>query len=75
MTSRRTLGHAEAELMIGVGLGLLLLCAVAVVWPRIVAFPLAAIGAWLAVSLFVTAYRLKRIVKKERQAEAVRTGT
>jgi cardiolipin synthase len=58
MTNSRVLGHAEADLMLGVGLLLLVFSVLSFVWPRLVAFPLAALGAWLAVSLLIRARRL-----------------
>jgi ABC-type microcin C transport system permease subunit YejE len=39
---------------------LLLLMAVAILWPRAVALPIAVLGGWVAISLLVKAYRLRR---------------
>jgi cardiolipin synthase len=50
----------------GWGAGLIaLLAAVAALWPRAVAFPLAVLCFWVAVSLAVRAYKL-RFSKKRR---------
>lgn len=38
---------------------LLPLAVVAVLWPRVVAFPVAALSGWLAISLLIKAYRLR----------------
>lgn len=56
---RRILGPAEAGLMSGVGLLLLAFAALALAWPLLVAFPLAVIGAWIAVSFLVKSFRLR----------------
>jgi ABC-type microcin C transport system permease subunit YejE len=37
---------------------LLLLMVVAILWPRVVAVPIAVLGGWVAISLLVKAYRL-----------------
>ncbi|HEX5483781.1 MAG TPA: phospholipase D-like domain-containing protein, partial [Terriglobia bacterium] len=55
----RTLGPAEWAIMVDAGLLLLALAAVAIFWPRVIAYPLALLGAWIAVSLLVYAYRLR----------------
>jgi cardiolipin synthase len=70
ITGSRVLGSAEADLMLIVGLGLLALSVVAFVWPRILAFPLALIGAWVGVSLLIRARRLYVEGKREGKAEA-----
>jgi cardiolipin synthase len=60
ITDHRALGPAEARLMFGGACALLVLTVIALLWPRIIAFPLAAFGGWVAISLFVRAYRLRR---------------
>ncbi|MGH9396391.1 MAG: phospholipase D-like domain-containing protein [Terriglobia bacterium] len=59
MTRRRLLGPAEWTIMVYAGLLLLGLAAVAVLWPRVIAIPLAVFGVWLAVSLLIQAYKLR----------------
>jgi cardiolipin synthase len=50
LTNRRTLGPAEAGLLGTMALLVFGVAAVAALWPRVVAWPLAVIGAWLAIS-------------------------
>ncbi len=59
ITNHRTLGPAEAKIMFGVACFLLLVTVVIVLWPRILEYPVAAVGAWLAISLLIRAYRLR----------------
>jgi cardiolipin synthase len=66
MTGRRMLGPAEARIMGAAGIVLLLLGVVALLWPRAVAVPLAALAIWLAASLLFRAWALRR----ERGEEA-----
>ncbi|MGH9433806.1 MAG: phospholipase D-like domain-containing protein [Terriglobia bacterium] len=59
MTRHRLLGPAEWTIMVYAGLLLLGLAAVAALWPRVIAIPLAVFGVWLAVSLLIQAYKLR----------------
>lgn len=60
MTARRVLGPAEARIMAMAGTALLVLALLAAFWPRVIAVPLAAIAMWLAVTLLVRAWILRR---------------
>jgi cardiolipin synthase A/B len=60
MTGRRVLGPAEARIMGAAGAALLLLGLVALLWPRVVAVPLAILTLWLALSLLFRARALRR---------------
>jgi len=60
LTNRRPLGGAEANLLLYSGLILLGIAAVALLWPRLFAVPVAAIAAWIAVAMLVRALRLRR---------------
>jgi cardiolipin synthase len=60
MGNRRELGPAEAGIMVVVAVVMLLLLGVAVMWPLAVVVPLAVLGLWVAVSLLVRAYLLRR---------------
>jgi cardiolipin synthase len=60
ITNHRTLGPAEARLTAFAGGVLLLLAVVALLWPRLVVVPFAGIGTWIAIALFVRAWRLWR---------------
>jgi cardiolipin synthase len=61
ITNRRLLGPAEAKLMFGAALLLALLVAVAILWPRVIAIPMAVLGGWTVLSLLVKAYRLRNL--------------
>jgi cardiolipin synthase len=50
LTNRRTLGPAEAGLLGTMALVVFGVAAIAALWPRVIAWPLAVIGAWLAIS-------------------------
>jgi cardiolipin synthase len=60
ITNRRVLGPAEARLMALAGGLLLGLSIVAVKWPRALTYPLAFIGTWIALALFIRAYKLHK---------------
>ncbi len=59
MTNHRVLGPAESSLMLTAGLVLAALIAVTILLPRVVAGVLAVLSAWIAVTLFVQAWRLR----------------
>jgi len=59
LTNRRTLGPAEARLLGYVGLILLGIALVGVLWPLLLAVPLALVAALFAVSTLSRAYRLR----------------
>ena len=60
ITNRRVLGPAEARVMGAAATFLLLLSIVAVMWPSLVTFPLAFFGTWIAIALFIRAYKLHK---------------
>jgi len=60
ITNRRVLGPAEARIMFAAASLLLLLSVVAVKWPRGVTFPLAFVGTWVSLALFIRAYKLHK---------------
>ena len=60
LTNRRPLGTAEAKLLGYVGLVLLGIALVGVLWPRLLAVPIAVIAAWFAVATLARALRLHR---------------
>jgi cardiolipin synthase len=72
ITNRRLLGPAEARIMAGSALALLLLSIVAVKWPRGFTYPLAFIGTWTAISLFIRSYKLHRSGERDRAAKAAK---
>jgi cardiolipin synthase len=69
MTNRRVLGPTEAKIMGVLGTLLLGLSAVFALWPKWIGFLVAVLGAWLAVSLLVRAYRL--YVSRRREVDVV----
>jgi cardiolipin synthase len=65
--NRRVLGPAEATLLL-VGAGALgIVAVVGFVWPRVVAWPLALLGAWLALSTFSRALSLFRSGRRRKR--------
>ncbi len=75
VTGRRVLGPAEARIMAAAGTGLLLLALLALVWPWAIALPVALLGGWLAVTLLVRGWRLRRArTRSERKGVGPLTG-
>lgn len=72
ITNRRLLGPAEAGTLAKMGLVLLALATVAVLWPFVVAVPLAVLGAWMALALLAKAWRLRRAPPNQSEQETVR---
>jgi len=70
MTNRRVLGPAEAGTMAGVGFALLGLAAAVIAWPLLTALPLAALGAWIAVSFLVRAKELRAARRRDSAGDA-----
>ena len=58
LTSRRELGPAESHLMLGAGILLCVVAVVAVLWPRVLTIPLAALAAWVGIASLLRAWRL-----------------
>jgi cardiolipin synthase len=69
ITNRRVLGPAEAQVMAGAAALLLLLSVVAVKWPRGITYPLSFFGTWVALALFIRAYKLHKGAGAEREKE------
>jgi len=72
LTNRRALGAAESGLLAKVGAAAIGFAIVAAVWPRVIAWPLAVLGAWLGIAWFVKARALRR---RARRGEAPLTPT
>ncbi|HST51202.1 MAG TPA: phospholipase D-like domain-containing protein [Pyrinomonadaceae bacterium] len=60
ITNRRVLGPAEARVMFFAAAILFALSAIAVKWPRGITYPLAFLGVWMSVALFMRAYKLHK---------------
>jgi cardiolipin synthase len=58
--NRRMLGPAESGLMFNVAVGFLLFSAVALLFPLAVTMPLALLAVWIAATLLVRAWRIRR---------------
>src|SRR5215208_2405776 len=63
ITNRRVLGPAEARLMWMAGGLLLGLSIIAVKWPSALTYPLAFVGTWVALALFIRAYKLHKAAR------------
>jgi cardiolipin synthase A/B len=60
MTSRQPLGPAEVAVLLPSAVLLLCAAIVAVVWPKVISWPLGFFGLWLAIALLIKAVRLHR---------------
>jgi cardiolipin synthase len=69
LTNRRTLGPAEAGLLATMAMVVLGIVVVAALWPRVIAWPLAAIGAWLAISWLLKGWHLLRDARRSREVD------
>ena len=73
MSNRRELGPAEAGIMVCVAVVTLALVAVSLLWPLALVLPLSVLAVWIAMSLLVRAYLLRRHGQHE-SAPAPREG-
>ncbi len=69
ITNRRVLGPAEARLMVMAAAVLLALSMIAVKWPRGITYPLAFVGTWVALALFIRAYKLHKGARAASERE------
>ena len=69
LTNRRPLGAAEAGLLVKMAILAMLVAIVNALWPRVVAWPLAFVAAWLGIAWLVKAIYLKRAAPPEIPAE------
>jgi cardiolipin synthase len=60
LTNHRVLGPVEARLTMIGGIALCLLAVLFAVFPRVLAYPLVAFGAWAGLALIVRGFRLRR---------------
>jgi cardiolipin synthase len=67
VTNRRVLEPVEGHIALSAGAGLLLLAVLAVLFPRALAYPLAAISAWLAATLVSRGLTLLRERNRQRR--------
>ena len=66
--SRRTLQPVETRITLGVASVLVIVAVLVALFPRLVAYPIAAIAMWIAGGLFYRSYRVRRAAKLERRA-------
>jgi len=64
ITNRRPLGPAEARVLASSGAILVVFSAAIVWWPKVAAFPLAIVCAWIALSLILAAWKLHRVDRR-----------
>lgn len=74
LTNRRTLGAAESGLLVKVSALVLGFAIVAAVWPRVVAWPLAVLGAWFGIAWLVKAHGLRRQARKNKPVASPATA-
>ena len=68
ITNRRVLGPAESNTMAWLGVALLVFAAVSLLWPLVVALPLAALAIWIAMSSLARA-RALRVARSQEAGE------
>jgi cardiolipin synthase A/B len=66
ITNRRPLGPAEARVLASSGAILVVFAAAIMWWPKVAAFPLAIVCAWIALSLILAAWKLHRADRERR---------
>ncbi|HUP94419.1 MAG TPA: phospholipase D-like domain-containing protein [Burkholderiales bacterium] len=76
ITNRRVLGRTEAGTMAAVGAALLALTAVVVLWPLVLAVPIALLAGWMGIALMIRALGLYRRPRGDEVGSAKpRAGT
>jgi cardiolipin synthase len=73
-TGQRTLGPVEARVAGTIGAGLVALAALFALFPRLLAYPAAALLAWIGLALLRKAYLLRRERRRARAAMRARRG-
>jgi cardiolipin synthase len=66
LTNRRMLGPAEAGLLTTMAVVMLAIAAIAAFWPRVLAWPIGVVGAWLALAWLLKAWTLWRDPRRGR---------
>jgi cardiolipin synthase A/B len=72
LTNRRVLGPAEANVLAMIAVILLAVSAVAVLWPTLLAMPIALIAAWSGIVMLLKAARLRR--RRRRRFETAESS-
>jgi len=71
ITNRRVLGRTEAGTMAAVGAALLALTAVGVLWPLVLAAPIAVLAGWIGIALMIRALGLYRRPRGSEAGNAI----
>lgn len=66
LTRRRPLGDAESGIVLSVALLLGIVAAIAIWWPRVIAWPLSILCAWLALATALRGWRMRRRTRSDR---------
>jgi cardiolipin synthase len=66
LNNRRVLGGGEVGPLLGGAVLLLVFTAIAVLWPRVIAWPLAALALWIAVGLCARWWRVRQQRRREK---------
>jgi cardiolipin synthase len=74
VTNHRVLGPAESRLLGAAGLGTVLLAVVGALFPRVLAWPMALLAAWLGLALLWRSISLRRIRRQRLALPAVETA-
>ena len=69
LTNRRTLGPAEGGLLGTMALFMFGIVIIAALWPRVIAWPLAIFGAWLATAWLIKSWSLLRRARHAREGD------
>ena len=75
LTNRRTLGPAEAGLLATMALVVMGVVLIAALWPRVIAWPIAFLGAWLALSWLLKSWSLWRSPRRTQGADVLPVPT
>jgi cardiolipin synthase len=70
ITHHRVLGDTESGPVLAGALAAIVVTAVLIFWPAVIAWPLALIGAWFAVNLSVNWFTLRRQRKQHPEEPA-----
>ena len=67
VTNQRTLESVETRIMLAVAVALVIVGMLVAIFPRLVAYPIAAVAIWIAGALVYRSYRLRRRAKRDQR--------
>ena len=73
LTEQRVLAHTEAKVVAIVGVVLVAVATVGILWPLVIAIPIAVILLWMAITLFIRAHNL-RMARRSQGLPSTRVG-